>query len=139
MKTVTWRNFMKYLKISMAIIFIFLVISPVTYGADTTRDNEINMLRQKVVELENRIKEMEATLAKYQEKDKALDESGDGWENLKNWRRLKTGMNTDEVLVILGTPIKTIDGVKTLWYYPDRYRGYVSFDDKGRLTGWHEP
>ena len=130
---------MKYLKISAAIIFIILVVSPVSYGSDTLQDSEITMLRQKIVELENRIKEMEATLVKYQEKQKVLDESGDGWENLKNWRRLKTGMNTEEVLAILGTPIKTIDGVKTLWYYPDRYRGYVSFDDKGRLTGWHEP
>ncbi len=130
---------MKCLKISAAMIFIFLAMGPFTYGADTARDNEITMLRQKVFELENRIKEMEAALSKYQVKEKALDESGDGWENVKNWRRLKTGMNTDEVLAILGTPIKTIDGVKTLWYYPDRYRGYVSFDDKGMLTGWHEP
>jgi len=130
---------MKFLKISAAAIFIILLVSPVSYGSDTAQDQEIAMLRQKVSELENRLKEMESTLAKYQEKEKAPGESGNGWENLKNWRRLKAGMNTEEVLAILGTPIKTIDGVKTLWYYPDIYRGYVSFDDKGRLTGWHEP
>jgi hypothetical protein len=48
-------------------------------------------------------------------------------------------MNKEEVLTLLGEPIKTIEGVKTLWYYPDTYRGYVSFDDKGKLTGWQEP
>jgi hypothetical protein len=29
--------------------------------------------------------------------------------------------------------------VRTFWYYPSIYSGYVSFDDKGRLAGWKEP
>jgi outer membrane protein assembly factor BamE (lipoprotein component of BamABCDE complex) len=136
---IIWRNLMKYLKIVIAVIFIILVVSPISYGSDTAQNDEITKLRQKIVELENRIKDMEATLAKYQDQGKVLDESSYGWQNRKNWRRLETGMSTEQVLSILGEPIKTIDGVKTLWYYPDTYRGYVSFDDNGRLTGWHEP
>ena len=130
---------MKYFNIIAAVFFIVLSSNLISSASDAAQDDEIIMLRQKVVELENRIKEMEAILVKYQENEKLLDESGDGWENLKNWRRLTAGMSTEEVRALLGAPIKTIDGVKTLWYYPDRYRGYVSFDEKGRLTGWHEP
>jgi hypothetical protein len=136
---IIWRNLMKYLKLILAVIFIILVVSPISYGSDAAQNDEITKLRQKIVELENRIKDMEAILAKYQDQGKVLDESSYGWQNRKNWRKLETGMSTEQVLSILGEPIKMIDGVKTLWYYPDTYRGYVSFDDNGRLTGWHEP
>ncbi len=131
---------MKYYGIiTVIIIIVFFTVSTASYASETARDEEILMLRQKIVELENKIKEMEATIAKYIEQDKSLEESGYGWQNKKNWRKLKTGMSPEEVLALLGEPIKIIDGVKTLWYYPDIYRGYVSFDDKGSLTGWHEP
>ena len=130
---------MRYLKIICVMFFLFLSINRLSYSTDTVQDDEITKLRQKVTELENRIKEMEIMLAKYQEQEKVLLESGLGWQNRKNWRKLETGMTSDQVLSILGEPIKTITGVKTLWYYPDVYRGYVSFDDKGRLTGWNEP
>jgi hypothetical protein len=130
---------MKSLKIFTAIIFLSLAISLITPSSGIAQDDEITKLRQKITELENRIKDMEATLAKYQEQEKILDESVYGWQNRKNWRKLETGMSTEKVLSILGEPIKTVDGVKTLWYYPDIYRGYVSFDDKGHLTEWHEP
>jgi hypothetical protein len=136
---IIWRNLMKYLKLILAVIFIILVVSPISYGSDAAQNDEITKLRQKIVELENRIKDMEAILAKYQDQGKVLDESSYGWQNRKNWRKLETGMSTEQVLSILGEPIKMIDGVKTLWYYPDTYRVYVSFDDNGRLTGWHEP
>jgi len=131
---------MKYSEtISVIIILVLFAVSTASYASEAPQDEEIYMLRQKIVELENKIKEMEATIAKYIEQDKSLEESGYGWQNKKNWRKLKTGMSTEEVLALLGEPIKTIDGVKTLWYYPDIYRGYVSFDDEGLLTAWHEP
>jgi hypothetical protein len=56
-----------------------------------------------------------------------------------NWRNLEAGMNEEQVRTILGEPVKEIQGVRTLWYYPSIYSGYVSFDDKGRLSGWKEP
>ncbi|MBN1627649.1 MAG: hypothetical protein JW944_14090 [Deltaproteobacteria bacterium] len=131
---------MKYfITINAIIILMFFAFSTASYASETTPDEEILMLRQRIAELENKVKEMEATLAEYIKQDKALEESGYGWQNIKNWRKLKTGMCHEEVLELLGEPIKTIDGVKTLWYYPDIYRGYVSFDNDGHLTGWHEP
>ncbi len=48
-------------------------------------------------------------------------------------------MKEDRVKGILGEPVKVIKGVKTLWYYPNFYGGYVSFDEGGKLIGWNEP
>jgi hypothetical protein len=48
-------------------------------------------------------------------------------------------MSEDQVRALLGEPVKEIKGVKTLWYYPSIYGGYVSFDEKGLLSGWKEP
>jgi restriction endonuclease S subunit len=105
----------------------------------TAQDDEILKLRQKISELENRIKDLESLLMIYKEPEETRSETGQGWQNKKNWRSLKTGMTVEEVRALLGEPIKTIDGVRTLWYYPNIFRGYVSFDEKGRLTVWNEP
>lgn len=129
---------MKYLIIIIS-TFVIMSFSMTSFATDASRGDEITKLRQKITELENRIKELEVALSKYQEQEKNTNESDYGWQNRKNWRKLSTGMKTQDVLSILGEPTKIIEGVKTLWYYPDIYRGYVSFDDKGNLTGWHEP
>jgi hypothetical protein len=130
---------MKYLKIFSIIIFLAFAVSLLFSSPCIAREDETAKLRQKIVELENRIKELESTLAKYQDLEKSREESGRGGQNKKNWRKLEAGMSREKVLSLLGEPIKTIEGVKTLWYYPDIFRGYVSFDDKGQLIGWQEP
>jgi outer membrane protein assembly factor BamE (lipoprotein component of BamABCDE complex) len=130
---------MRYLKILSTTIFLCLAIGLAFQLPCTAQEDETTKLRQKITELETRIKELETTLTKYQEHEKGGRDSSNTWENKKNWRKLETGMSRDKVLSLLGEPIKTIEGVKTLWYYPDIYRGYVSFDDKGKLTGWQEP
>ena len=48
-------------------------------------------------------------------------------------------MSEGEVKKTLGEPIKVISGVRTLWYYPNIYCGYVLFDKNGQLNGWSEP
>jgi len=105
----------------------------------TAQDDEIQKLRQKITELENRIKDLESLLIIYGEPGAIQNETDPGWQNKKNWRKLETGMTQDQVEAVLGEPIKKIEGVMTLWYYPNIYRGYVSFDEKGHLTRWHEP
>ena len=86
--------------------------------------------------MEARIKELESLLLEAGMKNAkpAL-----GWQNKMNWRQLEIGMSQNKVRDILGEPIKIIEGVKTLWYYPNIYCGYTSFDEKGRLIGWNEP
>jgi hypothetical protein len=130
---------MKHIKRSPIILLLFIAISLAFSLPCMAQGDEAAKLRQKITELETRIKDLETTLAKYQVHEKDGNNSSNTWENKKNWRKLETGMSRDKVLSLLGEPIKTIEGVKTLWYYPDIYRGYVSFDDKGKLTGWQEP
>ena len=99
------------------------------------QDDEVIELRRKVTELEKRVKELEGLLFESGSKNPETL----GWQNKKNWRRLETGMDQKKVKDILGEPIKIIQGVKTLWYYPNIYCGYCSFDEKGHLVGWNEP
>ena len=49
------------------------------------------------------------------------------------------GMTETQVKSVLGEPTKVIDGIRTLWYYPNFYGGYVSFEKGGSLAGWREP
>jgi hypothetical protein len=103
------------------------------------QEDQIQKLQQRIVELEKRIKALEADLKVCIESRMAARASEYGWQNKKNWRRLETGMPQDQVETILGEPVKVIKGYRTLWYYPNIYCGYVSFDEKGNLTGWSEP
>ncbi len=48
-------------------------------------------------------------------------------------------MADTQVKSILGEPTKVIKGIQDLWYYPNIYGGYVSFDKDGKLAGWNEP
>ena len=105
----------------------------------TAYDDDNTALRQKIIELENRINDLEKLIKNSGEPNNIQPAPGPGWQNKKNWRSLKAGMTKQDVHEILGEPIKTIDGVRTLWYYPNIYCGYVSFDENGCLTGWNEP
>jgi outer membrane protein assembly factor BamE (lipoprotein component of BamABCDE complex) len=107
-------------------------------AAQATKD-ELSALRQKNAELEKKVNELEALLKEYTEVGKEQFSDDQGYQNKKNWRSLEAGMNEEQVKKLLGDPLKVIKGVKILWYYPNIYAGYVSFDEKGRLTGWNEP
>ncbi|MBW2610345.1 MAG: hypothetical protein JRC68_08385 [Deltaproteobacteria bacterium] len=105
----------------------------------SAQEEEIPQLRQKIVELEARVKQLEALLKGFNEPEEKQEDKEAGWQNKKNWRILKLGMTEAQVRTVLGEPIKAIKGVKTLWYYPNIYCSYVSFDKDGRLIGWNEP
>lgn len=123
------------------IIIIVSVLALLTFHPKCTiaQDDEILMLQKKISELEGRINELESILMIYKEPEKILSETGQGWKNKKNWRSLKPGMTEKEVRAILGEPVKRIDGIRTLWYYPNIFSSYVSFDENGRLNVWNEP
>ena len=130
------KRFFSILPVIMAMtIFISLTLNcrPVR-----SQDDEVLRLRQKISELEKRVNDMEKLLTICTEEQKTHDEMP-GWQNKKNWRKLTTGMTKEQVESILGEPTKMISGVRTLWYYPNIYCGYVSFDEKGNLIGWNEP
>ncbi len=104
------------------------------------QEPDVAALQSRIRQLEQQVKELEAVLKDSVEAQKRLAQGNtSGWQNKKNWRRLSPGMQDGEVREILGEPSKVIQGVKTLWYYPNLYCGYVTFDEKGQLAGWSEP
>ena len=103
------------------------------------QDKEILQLRQKISELEAKIEELEGRLNECVASRKKETADEYGWQNKMNWRKLEMGMSQSQVQSILGKPTKVIMGVKTLWYYPNIYGGFVSFDKSGNTVGWNEP
>jgi len=103
------------------------------------QEKETMELQARILLLEKRVMELESLLAEAEGVRKSISPDGTGWQNKKNWRRLSIGMGNEEVRAILGQPSKVIQGTKTLWYYPNLYCGFVTFDDKGQLMGWNEP
>jgi hypothetical protein len=103
------------------------------------QEGEVARLQSRITQLETMLREMETLLKECQEARKSGHMEQFGWQNKKNWRKLSKGMHEGEVKSMLGEPSKVIQGVKTLWYYPNIYCGYVTFDEKGRLIGWNEP
>jgi len=103
------------------------------------QNDETLLLQQKIDALELRIEQLETQLRESTEFQKMVETGEFGWQNKMNWRKLEIGMPENEVRSILGAPIKVIKGSKTLWYYPNIYKGFVSFDQNGNLSGWNEP
>ena len=127
-----------YTFLSINVVLCFFAVLMLYCQPIMAQDDEIVRLRQKISHLEKRIDELESPLAVYGEA-KNIKGEGPGWQNKKNWRKLKAGMTREQVQSILGEPVKAIHGVRTLCYYPSIYCGYVSFDENGVLSGWNEP
>ena len=128
----------KFLFVLVAVFSLSLSGLPL-YPIVSADENEIQRLQQKISELEERIQCLEKLLNECQYGYNTQMSVVFEWENKKNWRKLEIGMTESQVEGILGEPAKMIKGVRTLWYYPNKYCGYVSFDEKGRLLSWNEP
>jgi hypothetical protein len=105
----------------------------------TAEEESVSQLLNKISKLEKRVRQLEGLLEKCSATGHGQTAEECGWQNKKNWRRLKNGMAKAQVRSILGEPIKIIKGTRTLWYYPNIYCAYVSFDNNGLLSGWNEP
>ena len=116
------------------IILSFVWASPLF-----SQQEDIAKLRQENAALEAKVNELESRLKQCTEERNRQFSEDQGWQNKKNWRSLETGMKEAQVTKILGEPVKIIKGVKTFWYYPNLYGGYVSFDEKGAVRAWKEP
>jgi len=127
----------KSLIIVACMVAAMLLLHPFCQRSYAQQD-ELQRLRQKITKLESRIKYLEKLVIT--SPDSSVRTTNEqGWENRMNWRRLEVGMSEAQVRKVLGEPIKMIKGVKTLWYYPNIYCGYVSFDKDELLVGWNEP
>lgn len=104
-----------------------------------SQPEDVSELREKNAVLEAKVKALEALLKQCKEARENQFSEDHGWQSKKNWRSLEVGMKEAQVTKILGEPVKVIKGIKTFWYYPNTYGGYVSFDEKGSVSGWKEP
>jgi outer membrane protein assembly factor BamE (lipoprotein component of BamABCDE complex) len=127
-----------YAIIAVAVLSAIILFSPFPESI-IAQDGEILEIRKRISELEERVMKLENLLIVCKEPQSNVSSTGQAWQDKKNWRILKSGMSAEQVQAILGEPTKTIEGVRTLWYYPNIYCGYVSFDQQGRLTTWKEP
>lgn len=123
----------------LALLPLVVILQSLAPDSPSAQEADVAALHSKVRQLEMRIQELELLLKESEGGQKPAPGSPSGWQNKKNWRRLSVGMRDGEVKQILGEPSKVIQGVKTLWYYPNLYCGHVTFDDKGNLIGWNEP
>ena len=127
------------LRILCFAVAVGIGLSPAASPQVLAQTDEVSQLRQKVTKLEQKTKELEERLKECTEGCKREQDADYGWQNKKNWRSLEVGMKEAQVRGILGEPVKVIKGVKTLWYDPNVYGGYVSFGENGKLIGWNEP
>ena len=132
---------MKKGNLLMALFGIGCVLSlSLSVGHESyAQEEDVSTLRQQIEALEERIQHLELLLEDCREFQKEETAGEYGWQNKKNWRRLEKGMAESQVMSILGKPTKVIKGIKVLWYYPNIYGGYVSFDNDGKVAGWNEP
>lgn len=114
-----------------------LLLSTSTVYADS--------LSERVAQLEKDVQDIKAMLAimvlATQSKDdtqqtKEFTPQGDGWKDIKNWRKLKKGMSPDQVEALLGEHISVNGGNFTRWKYGSL--GEVIFYEGG-VYSWEEP
>ena len=100
--------------------------------------HRIASLERQAADLDQRVRALEALIAVEPSRAQPVPESAK-WQDLANWRRLRRGMKSKEVLALLGTPARVEAGYITHWYWTDRMdAAHVYFAD-GKLDGWSEP
>jgi len=79
---------------------------------------------------------MLANANKSEEKADTFEPQGEGWRDIRNWRKLSKGMKPEQVTSLLGEPKSVTSGSFTFWRYQSS--GQVDFL-KGVVYGWNEP
>jgi hypothetical protein len=89
-------------------------------------------LKQRIIDLEKRVEVLEQRL----EGGAALQR----WKDPILWRRIKKGMTTDDIKVLLGKPDLVEEQIFTTWYYhPTSKRHSFIWFDEDKTLGWTAP
>src|SRR5258708_13161677 len=78
----------------------------VARGQESSSDSlnrRIVLLERKVADLDQRVRELETLIKVEPSRDRPVPASAK-WRDLANWRRLRRGMNMDQVRALLGEP-----------------------------------
>ena len=112
-------------------------VPAVAAGQKTSSDSllrRIDLLERRTTDLEQRVRDLEALIKVEPSRNQPVPDARK-WQDLANWRRLRRGMDMDEVRKLLGEPESVSGGAVTYWYWPS---GRVYFMND-RLEGWSEP
>lgn len=117
-------------------IFFFLITLAFSANA---QEATIEQLNQKIEQLENRVSILESIIANSNKKKSKQANVTAVAPKLQSWRKLKKNMTFDDVIDILGEPLRIRSGGSTYWYYSkDISHSYVSFY-QDVVDGWEEP
>lgn len=118
------------------IILFFLLTLAFSANA---QEATIEQLNQKIEQLENRVSILESIIANSNKKKSKQANVTAVAPKLQSWRKLKKNMTFDDVIDILGEPLRINSGGITYWYYSkDFSHSYVSFY-QDVVDGWKEP
>ena len=117
-----------------------LIISALIFS-QTAFGHEMN---DRITKLEEEVSNLKAVVGlmmlananKSEEKADTFEPQGEGWRDIRNWRKLAKGMPPAQVTSILGEPTSVTSGSFTFWRYQSG--GQVDFH-KGVVYGWDEP
>ena len=115
----------------------------VAAGQDTSTASlirRIEILERATADLDRRVGALEAVIKSAPSQGQPIPASTK-WRELANWRRLREGMQMDEVRALLGEPDRIEGGPITFWYWVDANAHiYASVDfESGGVSGWTEP
>jgi outer membrane protein assembly factor BamE (lipoprotein component of BamABCDE complex) len=123
-------------KMKTPMIFFFLITLAFSANA---QEATIEQLNQKIEQLENRVSILESIIANSNKKKSKQANVTAVAPKLQSWRKLKKNMTFDDVIDILGEPLRINSGGFTYWYYSkDISHSYVSFV-RDLVYGWKEP
>lgn len=123
-------------KMKTPMIFFFLITLAFSANA---QEATIEQLNQKIEQLENRVSILESIIANSNKKKSKQANVTAVAPKLQSWRKLKKNMTFDDVIDILGEPLRINSGGITYWYYSkDFSHSYVSFY-QDVVDGWKEP
>jgi len=101
----------------------------------------IEVLESATVDLQLRVRELEALVKSEPSQDRAVQVSATKWRDLANWRQLRRGMSMDQVRALLGEPerVDAYGEAFTIWSW-DSGSANVRFDGSSdKLSAWSEP
>ena len=126
----------------MKTLIVAALLLGLAAGVSRADENDrITSLEERIVSLEHcieninaKLRRMEAAASGQPDKDATPLAEGDA-SDIKNWRRLRHGMEKDEVLALLGQPEEVVH--ETTWAYP--HKGFVHFDKLDLVRTFTEP
>jgi len=101
-------------------------------------EQRIVLLERKNLELEQRVRDLEAVSKGSPVKAQSVPTTGN-WRDIANWRRLKRGMSMDQVRELLGEPDRVDGGGVAYWHWGKGAEAATVTFIADELAEWSEP